>query len=150
MKKEFEAIRKQLEEHLLAINENTSEIQAMLDYLQELEVKIEKVSQRMDLLQMQESSAKAKQAIEPLTQLEKKIFLTLYTEEAPLTFQEISGKTSLHCSLVSDLISSIVHKGVPLQRTCFNEQLFFKLEPKFKELQAKENVINLSLQSFMN
>ncbi|HLC81306.1 MAG TPA: hypothetical protein VJH68_01490 [Candidatus Nanoarchaeia archaeon] len=149
MAKEFNFIRKQLEDHLFAINENTSEIQALLDYLREVEVKVEKVSQRMDLLQLQDNRHNCKPAVEPLTQIEKKIFLTLYTEENPLTFPEIAEKSGLVPSLIPDYISSIVHKGVPLQRSSFNSRLFFKLEPKFKELQAKENIINLSLQSFL-
>jgi hypothetical protein len=147
MEQKFSFVRKQLEEHLSAINENTSEIQAMLDYLQIIESKIEIVSQRMDLLQIQET--KYKEEVEPLTEVEKKIFLTLYTEQNPLTFQEIAIKAHLLPSLVPDHVSSIVHKGVPLQRSSFNNRLFFKLDPKFKELQAKENLVNLSLQSFM-
>src|SRR3989344_962029 len=149
MAKEFNFIRKQLEDHLFAINENTSEIQALLDYLREVEVKVEKVSQRRDLLQLQDTRHNCKPAVEPLTQIEKKIFFTLYTEENPLTFPEIAEKSGLVPSLIPDYISSIVHKGVPLQRSSFNSRLFFKLEPKFKELQAKENIINLSLQSFL-
>ena len=78
MAKEFNFIRKQLEDHLFAINENTSEIQALLDYLREVEVKVEKVSQRMDLLQLQDNRHNCKPAVEPLTQIEKKIFLTSY------------------------------------------------------------------------
>ena len=149
MKQEFNFIRKQLEDHLSAINENTSEIQALLDYLQQIETKIEKISQRMDVLQLQDDNLKCKPAVEPLTQIEKKIFLILYTEENPLTFIEISEKTRLVPSLIPDYISSMVHKGVPLQRSSFNNHLFFKLDPKFKEIQAKENIINLSLQSFI-
>ena len=150
MKQEFNLIRRQLEDHLSAINENTSEIQALLDYLQEIESKIEKVLQRMDLLQLQDGHLKGKPVVEPLTQIEKKIFLVLYTEENPLTFLEMAEKTGLISSLIPDYISSMVHKGVPLQRSSFNDRLFFKLDPKFKEAQAKENIINLSLQSFIS
>ena len=103
----------------------------------------------MDVLQLQDDNLKCKPAVEPLTQIEKKIFLILYTEENPLTFIEISEKTRLVPSLIPDYISSMVHKGVPLQRSSFNNHLFFKLDPKFKEIQAKENIINLSLQSFI-
>ncbi|HLC52570.1 MAG TPA: hypothetical protein VJI98_04970, partial [Candidatus Nanoarchaeia archaeon] len=129
-----------------AINENTSEIQVMLDYLQEMEAKIEKLSQRIDKLQLVD---REKPLIFPLTREEKKVFLVFYTEEASLTFRDIALKSNIHLSLVSDLISSLVQKGIPLQRSHFNGSLFLKLEPGFKELQAKENVVNLSLQSFL-
>lgn len=146
MKKEFNLVRRQLEEHLSAINENTSEIQVMLDYLQEMELKMEKLSQRIDRLQLVNQD---KPLILPLTQDEKKIFLVLYTEAAPLNFKEIASKSNLHPSLVSDFVSSLIQKGIPLQRSHFNGSLFLKLDPVFKEQQAKENLVNLSLQSFL-
>lgn len=148
MKKEFQKVRQDLEEHLSAINENTLEIQALLDYLQEIETKVDKVSERLESLQM--NSKNEKLIIFPLNQLEKKIFLVLYTEESSLTFGEIALKSKVLASLVPDCISSLVQKGIPLQRSHFNNRLFFKLNPEFKELQAKENVVNLSLQSFMD
>ena len=79
----------------------------------------------------------------------KKVFLVLYTEESPLSFQEIAGKAQLPVALISESISSLTSKGVPLVRSFFNDQQFVKLDPQFKEIQAKENVVNLSLQSFM-
>ena len=45
---EFHQVKQALEEHLNSINENTTEIQALFDYLQEMEIKVEKMSQRLD------------------------------------------------------------------------------------------------------
>ena len=153
LKKDFNLVRQELEEHLTAINENTLEIQAMLDYIQEVESKIDKLSQRIDEIQLCGDKCNDKKIennfVIPLTQIEKKIFLVLYTEHSALTFKEISIKTELPEALIPDCVSSLVHKGIPLQRSYFNNSLFFKLDPSFKELQAKENVINLSLQSFI-
>lgn len=149
MKKEFKQVRQDLEEHLSAINENTLEIQALLDYLQEMETKLDKFGQRLDQLQLKDPSSE-KPFVSPLDQLEKKIFLVLYTEEEPLTFREIAAKANLPDALVPEAISSLVQKGVPLHRSSFNNRLFFKLDPRFKELQAKENLVNLSLQSFLD
>jgi len=150
MKSEFKAVKQALEEHLSAINENTSEIQAMFDYLQELEVKVEKVSQRLDQLQLNQNITLEKPTISPLTQTERRAFLTLYTEESPLSFEEIATRAKIPEALIPECISSLVNKGVPLQRSYFNNQLFLKLDPQFKEMQAKENLINLTLQSFIN
>ena len=141
-----EDIKQLLEEHLIAINENTAEIQAMFDYLQEIEHKVERLAQRVDQLQL----VTEKQAMPlALTHLEKKVFLALYVEETPLCYQEIAVKTNLPVSLIPECISSLVAKCIPLQRSFYNEKLFLKLDPKFKEMQAKENVVNLSLQSFL-
>jgi len=150
MNKEFAAIRKMLEEHLAAINDNTVEVQALFDFLQELEIKVEKVSQRLDQTQLSLGIPKPKTNIAPLNQVERKLFLVLYTGESLMTYQEIADKSELSISVIPECISSLIQKGVPFRRSFFENQLFVGLEPGFKELQAKENIVNLSLQSFMD
>ncbi|MDP3734407.1 MAG: hypothetical protein Q8R37_04190 [Nanoarchaeota archaeon] len=148
MKNEFKKVRQDLEEHLAAINENTLEIQALLDYIQEIEVKVDKLGQRLEQFELSQGTAE-KPSVSPLNQSEKKVFLVLYTESEALTFKEIALKASIAPALIPETISSLVQKGIPLRRSYFDNHLFFKLDPQFKELQAKENIINLSLQSFM-
>ncbi len=149
MKNELHRIKQALEEHLGAINENTSEIEVLFDYLNQIENKIDKVSQRLDLLQLNHGDTLEKPIITPLNQIEKKIFLILYTEEMPFTAHEIAERSRLDPVLVPEYISSLIGKGIPLIRSFSNNQVFFKLEPAFKEQQAKENLVNLSLQSFI-
>ena len=146
---DLQEIRQVLEEHLNAINENTAEVQALFDYLQEMDVKIEKVSQRLDQLQLSQDQVVQKPAVTPLNQTEKKVFLILYTESSALSYQEIAQKTKIPVSIIPECVSSLAHKGVPIVRSFCKEQLFVKIDPVFKEMQAKENIINLSLQSFM-
>ncbi|MBT6774962.1 hypothetical protein HOA91_06370 [Candidatus Woesearchaeota archaeon] len=146
---EFHNVRNALEEHLSAINENTSEIQTMFDYLQELDLKIEKLSSRIDHLQLSQGCNLDKPEVESLNHTERKVFLTLYTEEQPLSFQEIGNRSQLPNSLIPECISSISAKGIPLCRTFCNGQLFINIDKNFKEMQAKEGLINLSLESFM-
>ena len=50
--------------------------------------------------------------------------------------------------IVQEAISSLIHKGIPIVRSFFNKQMFIQLDAKFKERQAKENLVNLSLTSF--
>lgn len=149
MKQQLEFIKQALEEHLSAINDNSSEIQALFDYLHQLETKVELLSQRLDSLQLQGQPLVERHTVKSLNHIEKKVFLILYTETTPVTFSEIAAKIDMPLSLVPECVSSLVQKGVPLCRTYFNDQLFIALDVKFKELQAKENVVNLSLQSFM-
>ena len=149
MKNEFLKIRSALEEHLAAINENTAEVQALFDYIHEIEVKLEKISSRLDQMQLSQEKIPEKMTVSSLTQMEKKVFLVLYTEEESLTYEEIAQKSSLPSSLVPECVSALVNKGIPLGRSMFKNQLMFKMSPIFKEMQAKENIVNLSLQSFM-
>jgi len=147
--KETAAIRKMLDEHLAAINDNTTEIQALFDYLQEIEIKVEKFSQRLDQTQLSLGIPKPKINVAPLNHIERKIFLVLYTEASLLTYPEIAQRTALSPSIMPECIATLIQKGVPFKRSFFDSQLFVGLDPEFKELQAKENIINLSLQSFM-
>ncbi len=146
---EFHNVRQALEEHLSAINENTSEIQSLFDYLQEMDVKMEKLTQRLDQMQLNQNMPLPKIEVQSLNHTERKVFLVLYTEETPLAFNEIAHRAEVPNSIVPECISSLARKGVPLSRTFCNEQLFVKISQEFKEMQAKENIVNLSLESFM-
>ena len=148
MKDSLKNIKLALEEHLSSINDNSSEIQAIFDYVQQVEVKMDKISQRLDQLQMQDHCPHHTD-VSPLNQMEKKVFLVLYTEEDPISFNEIAHKAEMSAALVPECVSSLGQKGIPLQRSYFKNQLFFQIHKDFKEIQAKENVVNLSLQSFM-
>ena len=149
MKKKFNEIRHVLEEHLSSINENTTEIQSMFDYLQEMETKMDTLSRRLDTLQLTIGEPIEKPFVEPLDQMEKNVFLLFYTENVPLSYQDISLRVRIPLSIVPECVSTLTKKGVPLLRTRIDNQIFFKLSPSFKEVQAKENVINLSLSSFI-
>src|SRR3989344_753287 len=149
MRKEIEKIKQALDEQVAAINDNSSEIQALFDYLREIEVKLDKAVQRLDTMQLtHDEKMGEKRLITPLNKMEMKLFLVLYTEEMPMTFIEIAKKAELAFALVPEYISSLVSKGIPLHRTFVNNQLFLKLDTAFKEVQAKENVVNLALTSF--
>lgn len=148
IKKQLLLVKQNLSEHLSAINENTSELQSFFDYLRELEQKFEKLSQRLDTLQLQNPSPKEKPYIAPLNITEKKLFLALYTEEAPLNCPELSQKSGVPLSIIREYLNSLSQKGLPLSRSFLNNQIFYQLDPQFKEWQARENIINLSLDSF--
>ena len=148
--KELEKVRQALEEHLSSINENTSEIQGVFDYLNGIEVKMDKLTQRLDQLQLNSSECEEQKLnITPLNQIERKIFLTLYTEEIPMSYREICVRSGLPLSVITECVSSLFSKGIPILRSFCNNQLFVKISPSFKDRQAKENLVNLSLQSFM-
>ena len=148
-KKNFLVIKQSFSEHLSAINENTTELQSFFDYLHEIEQKIEKLSQRMDGLQIQNQDNKEKPFIDPLNSTEKKVFLVLYTEEKPLNCQELSQKSEVPISIIREHISTITQKGIPLNRSFVNNQTYYKLDPSFKEWQTKKNIVNVSLTSFL-
>ncbi|MFC1801047.1 hypothetical protein ACFLZB_01140 [Nanoarchaeota archaeon] len=142
-------LKEEIDDHLGAINENTQEIQANFTYLCELGAKIDKLAQRLDHIDMVLSQNPTKIDIKPLTCAEKQVFLTLYTQEAPLTYEDIANETETSVSLVREYVDALIEKGVPIVKTYFNSRPFLKLDQHFKELQAKENLVNISLKSFI-
>ena len=148
IQEEFGKVRNRLEEHLHSINENSSEIQALFDFLQDMEVKIEKISQRLDQVQLSQSKEEDYSDIKSLNTLEKQVFLVLYMEDIAVNFKDIALKTNLPTPVVHDCINSLARKGIPIVRSFFNNQQFIQINKQFKEQQAKENIINLSLDSF--
>lgn len=149
LKKQLFLVKENLSEHLSAINENTSELQSFFDYLQELEQKLEKISQRVDQIQLQVKVPKDKPYIAPLNNTEKKLFLALYTEENALNCLELSQKSGIPFSIIREHLNALSQKGIPLLRSFANNQTFYQIDARFKDWQAKENIINLSLESFM-
>ena len=136
-----------LEDHLQSINDNSAEIQSLFDYLQELELKMDRLSTRLDEVQIQHEHL-IKKDVQPLNHLEKQIFLVLYTDEFAMTVKDICEKTKLPSSVVQERINTIISKGVPLVRSYVDKQVYIQIDGQFKERQAKENLVNLSLDSF--
>lgn len=149
LKKTLAGLREELDEHLAAINENTDEIQANYAYAQEMDNKMEQLSSRLDRIEVLLLGQPKRFTVQPLTHPEKQVFLVLYTEEMPLTYADLAKRTSYPESLVKQHIACLIEKGIPLVKSYINSTPFIKLNPEFKELQAKENLLNLSLKSFV-
>ncbi len=147
LKAAFAKVKQDFIEHLSAINENTSEIQALYDYLYSLDAKIEKISQRVESIQMSLGVFEEKKSI-TLNSQEKQIFLTLYTEESPISHQEVALRSGLSEPEVREFSMSLTQKGIPILKSFCLGETKLKIPQQFKEKQAKENIINLSLDSF--
>ena len=111
--------------------------------------RLEQVMSRLDHIEHLLAGNKQRHSIQPLTYEEKKVFLVLYTEETPKSYMDLAQQTNLPEGLVLDIIASLIEKGVPLLKSHFNTTAYLKMDPSFKEVQAKENVVNLSLKSFV-
>jgi hypothetical protein len=142
-------MREELDEHLHAINENTEEIQSNYAYVQKLDAKLEQVMARLNHIELLLEGQSQKPAVQPLTLAEKQVFLVLYTEEIPLTYAGIAERTGYAECVVQQYLSNLVGKGIPIIKSHLNGTPLIKVAPQFKEMQAKENLINLSLKSFV-
>ena len=161
IKDELSRINEELTDHLNSVNQNTGEIQLNHDSAIELDAKINKLNEKMAqiLLTLEELTKKQidfkdeKITLKPLSNNERKIFLTLYTSEQALSYNQLSQKTSFSDSLVADFIKGMIKKGIPLVKEYINGEARVSLDTEFKELQAKENLLTIKqkkLNSFMD
>lgn len=158
LRHEFTKIKHEFEEHLEAINENTNEIAANYEYICEIENKLDKLSERVDHIQMYLESqsgiyfAKKKEFdVKKLNRREQEVFLVIYTleeETGSITYEDIAKKLGISEQLAGNYVTSIIEKGVPIIKRYVNSKPFIRLDPEFKTLQAKENILQLSLMEF--
>lgn len=76
---------------------------------------------------------------------EKRILLVLYANDCLLSAKDIAIKLSTDSLFVDNQLEHLTLKGVPIikQKSLHNE-LFFSLDPRFKAIQAKENVLKVT------
>ena len=158
LRQEFVKIRHEFDEHLQAINENTNEISANYEYICELENKLDRLSARVEQIQMciepdsvSFAPAKSNFDVKRLNRREQEVFLVIYTLEdelGGLTYEHIAKKLNMSQQLAGSYVTSIIEKGVPIIKRYINSKPYLRLDPEFKTLQAKENILQLSLQEF--
>ncbi|MCP3682295.1 MAG: hypothetical protein GY861_06355 [bacterium] len=155
LKHEFDlalnGIKEEFEDHLASINDNTNEIQANHEYLSMLDEKINKLDEKIEQLQFMikhngklpsEDTVKIE-----LTEKEKEVFLSLYTSEKPLTYAEIAKDLRESEFLVRSYITNLIEKGVPVKKRYVKSLPYLSIDVKFKELQARSNVLNITQRS---
>ena len=92
---------------------------------------------------------KGKKEVDKLTKSEQEIYLVLTTlddktRQVPL--KQLARKTGLSEEIAVSYVTSMIRKGVPIARSLVQKKLCLKLNPVFKKLQAKENILKLSQQ----
>ncbi len=150
----FEEIKEELDEHRDSINQNTNEISSNYEYLCEIDYKINKLTEKIEQIHLflEENSGfkttkKPKFQPKPLTNNEQDVFLVLYTLEdkkGAVSYPEIAKRTGLSEDLVSDYITRMIEKNVPIIKRYVNNQPYLRLDPQFKRAQAKENILGLN------
>ncbi len=153
LKRAFSKIKEELAHHLESINENTSEIQANYEYTAELDARIDKLSSRLEhieiFLKKLDDSFKIAEEIEgytiqPLSVNEKRIFTVIYSSQKALSYAEIAQALSLSESLVRSYLTNIISKGIPIVKKYVSGKPVIYLDEEFKKLQQDQNIVKLS------
>ncbi len=150
LKTALKSTKNELDEHLEAINENTSEIQVSYEGMNDLNNKIEKLTERLERIELflQTNSNFIVEErtfdVKPLTKTEQHVFLVIYAledEKGYVSYADISRKTGMPNYMVNEYLARLVEKGIPIIKKYVNNTPYIKLNPDFKRLQAKENIL---------
>ena len=155
LKATFNKIKEEFEDHLDSINENTNEIHSNYEYLCDLDSKIDKLNEKLDEVMMfmnhlskkSPKSNKHEFIIESLTRKEQEIFLALYTleqDKEPITYIEIARFLCITPYLTQNYVTNLIEKGIPIQKRYNDNKVALTLNPQFRELQAKKNIVKIN------
>ena len=142
IKKSFDSVKEELEDHLISINENTSEIEKVYKHLDDIEEKIDKLNEKIEAIQLTLQEETKKQE---LTANEQKVFLILYTfgEKNPLSYTDIARKLNMTELEIKETISSMISKNIPITTHIIDGITYFSIDKEFRQKQAKENILQI-------
>ncbi len=144
LKLAFKDIKSEFSEHLESINQNTGEIQSLYDYVAEVEHKIEKLSERIDELQMSVNpDLSHDQFSVELTHREQETFMVLYAASDDLSAKDVARRLGFTDEMVNRYVYNLITKGIPVIKQYSEGELKLKLDHKFKDLQARKNVLKI-------
>ncbi len=146
-------IRDELDEHLAAINENTGEVANVHEEVAELEVRLMKLAERVDALQAlvlaqtreRMDTRPITPAAEPrsrpvrLTANEESVVRVLVAAEGGLPAREIGKRAGLTQELAVQVLSRLVHKGVPLVVRAESGATVYSLDGGFRITNQETN-----------
>jgi len=134
IKSSFMAVREEMDDHLVAINENTDELKNHLSFLEEIDEKFEKLNERIDQLQLMMI-----QVTKPsLSENEHKVLELLNNFSSPLSCSDVAMRLNLTELTVKAHLFSMICKGIPIKEKIIESQSYFLIEKKFREKQLVE------------
>ena len=146
------SVREELDDHRESINENTDEVQSNYHLLQQLNAKIDKLAERIDLMQTMLTSTTIEPrktfAISPLTQKEKEVFQSLYSlahEKESITYEELARRCCITTALAVSYVTNLIEKGVPVWKKYIGKTVHLTLDPEFVLDQAKNNTVGVTI-----
>jgi hypothetical protein len=144
IRKAFASVKEEMNVHRETIDQNTNETQAAYEYCVEIDRKLDKLAERLDELQYNLSPEQGVPDGIVLTHREQEAFMVLYTADDPVTSLEVARRLGLTVEMVEQYLFSVSSKGVPILKTFANGKVYHSLDLKFKDLQARRNILNIS------
>jgi hypothetical protein len=126
-------VREELDEHLDALNQNTSEIASVQEYVSEIDLKMEKLTERIDALQalLLAQTPASKNALR-LNAKEQDVLQVLQGNAEPMTSTEIGKLCGLTPDMAAQTLYCLKQKGVHILAQTMNDQTYYALDLRFK------------------
>ncbi|MEM4260219.1 MAG: HTH domain-containing protein [Candidatus Woesearchaeota archaeon] len=138
VKKDIDLMTEELDDHRDVINQHDEEIKEILSLLE----KIKDTQEEHSLILGNTHFSGLDMA---LSNIERRILLSLYTSEFLLTIEELAKKLRLSEKVVTEFIDDLKEKGIPiLKQKSLDNKVYLFLDQKFKDLQAKKNFLKLN------
>lgn len=145
-------VKEELDDHLDTINEDTNEIQSNFEYVRELDQKIEKLNEKIDMIfnvlkQEKLVPEEKKFSIKRLTKKEKDIFYAMFTlteSKSYVTYKDIAKALKFTESLVANYVANLIEKGIPVVKKYSNRIVYIAIEKEFRDIQSKENIVGIT------
>jgi biotin operon repressor len=147
----FSKIKEEFDDHLESINQNTAELQSLFEYMSRLNDKMDKLSSRLDGMEnisVLNSIKEKKDEIltVALTREEEEIFAILLSNSkrnALASYEIIAQKLDITTIFVANLITSLLEKGVPIEKRLLNGTVLVELSRNFNEKHMKYNLVTI-------
>ena len=142
-------LREELDDYRHAINQNMDDLGTCYEFVQALDRKIERLTDRLDELAMvvaPEGCSKCK-CVEPLSEKEKNVFSALYASvdvHAWTSFRDLAKRLNMGHSLLSSHLAGLVQKGIPILKRYSGGAAYVGIDEDFKRRQAKTNFLKVS------
>ena len=131
---ELAEIGEQLEEHLDAINQNTVEIATANEYVSELDMKLQKLAERVDALQALLLSQSSTPKKTHLTPKEEGVLRVLVQATDPMTSAQLGKIVGLTADLMAQTLYRMKQKEIPLLAQTLQDQTYYALSQSFKQM----------------
>jgi|TARA_Y100000294_G_C8507427_1_gene317278 hypothetical protein len=150
LKGAFRSSKDELDMHLDTINQNTNEIQTNYESIAELDVKIEKLADKIDELQLLLNPSNYNFSEVNLSKIEQEFFLNLYTVEDRISITNFARKCGLTIEMCESMLQRMISKGIPIVKQLVDNMVFISLEYTFKDLQARKNFLKIDVSVCKN
>lgn len=147
IKQVLDSMREELDDHRQSINENTTELETVFEFLSALEAKLDNVQRIAEQLALTLNAPQ--QAIGVLNRREKQVSQALFLlgKTKPwVSCEELANHCSFSREVLAATIAALIAKQVPILKKYDGTRAYVQLTPNFREQQAKHNVLKTDCQ----